>query len=172
MLHLRSPLSDHEIGCSVFLHSEALEVVDVSSVCGFGLVARRQFKPGELILPLTGRLAPVTHKTIQIDARRHLEGSVLAFINHSCRPSAVIVTQDRAVRAFTELKAGEEVTFFYPSTEWEMVRPFECSCGGPDCIGYVAGARYLSAAIFKRYFINPHIRQLSAQQCRKLPKSQ
>jgi hypothetical protein len=93
-----------------------------------------------------------------------LEGSVLAFINHSCRPSAVIVTQDRAVRAFTELKTGEEVTFFYPSTEWEMVRPFECSCGGPDCIGYVAGARYLSAAIFKRYFINPHIRQLKVQQ--------
>jgi hypothetical protein len=140
--------------------------VDVSSVCGFGLVAKRRFRPGELILPLTGRLAPVSYKTIQIDANSHLEGSVLAFINHSCRPSALIVTQDRAVRASTGLKIGEAVTFFYPSTEWEMVQPFECFCGGPDCIGYVAGARYLSAAILRRHFINQHIRQLGAQQYR------
>jgi len=164
MLHLRSPLSDHENDCSSSLHSETLEIVDVGSVCGFGLVAKRQFKPGELILPLTGRLAPVSYKTIQIDANSHVEGPVLAFINHSCRPSAVVVTQDCAVRAFTKLEIGEEVTFFYPSTEWEMARPFECSCGEPDCIGYVAGARYLSAAIFTRYFINLHIRQLSVQQ--------
>jgi len=86
MPHLRSPLSDHENSYPVSLHSEALEVVDVSSVCGFGLVAKRQFKPGELILPLTSRLAPVSYKTIQIDVSSHLERSVLAFINHSCRP--------------------------------------------------------------------------------------
>jgi len=56
MPHLRSPLSDHENDCSSSLHSETLEIVDVGSVCGFGLVAKRQFKPGELILPPTGRL--------------------------------------------------------------------------------------------------------------------
>lgn len=27
------------------------------------------------------------------------------------------------------LKKGQDITFFYPSTEWDMAQGFECSCG-------------------------------------------
>jgi hypothetical protein len=72
------------------------------------------------------------------------------------------VTRQLAVRAWSELKIGQKVTFFYPSTEWEMVRPFECLCSAPGCIRYVAGAKYLSLDLLGRYFINPHVRKLAA----------
>jgi hypothetical protein len=73
------------------------------------------------------------------------------------------VAQTLAVRARTDVKAGEEITFFYPSTEWKMVRPFVCLCGAPGCIGYVAGAKYLPLDRLAQYFINPHIRKLAAE---------
>lgn len=28
------------------------------------------------------------------------------------------------------LKEGDELTFFYPSTEWSMAQPFDCLCKG------------------------------------------
>ena len=40
-----------------------------------------------------------------------------------------------------DIAAGEELTYFYPSTEWEMDRPFRCLCGAPDCVGVVSGAK-------------------------------
>lgn len=137
-------------------------LVDDGSIIGARLVAKRPFRRGDLILPLTGRLTAASYRTIQIDANTHVEGALLAFMNHSCRPSAAVVVQARAVRALTDLTAGDEVTFFYPSTEWEMVRPFECLCGARNCIRYVAGAKYLALETLANYFIiNPHIQRLA-----------
>jgi hypothetical protein len=42
-----------------------------------------------------------------------------------------------------------------------MVRPFKCLCGALNCIGYVAGAKYLALETLTNYFINPHIQQLA-----------
>jgi hypothetical protein len=135
--------------------------VDNDSPYGARLLVQRAFKRGDLILPLVGRHAAPSYKTIQIGLNTHLEGSLTAFINHSCRPSAIIMTQEIAIRAWTDLEAGDEVTFFYPSTEWAMVRPFNCLCGAPDCIGYVAGAKYLPLSLLSRHPVSPHIRQLA-----------
>jgi hypothetical protein len=86
----------------------------------------------------------------------------MAFMNHSCRPTAVVQASALDFRAAVDLKEGDEITFFYPSTEWDMVRPFKCLCGARKCIGIVAGAQYLSIHILKRYFINSHIQKLVA----------
>jgi hypothetical protein len=124
------------------MFESARVVVDEGSIIGAGLIAKRSFRRRGLILPLTRYLATASYRTIQIDASTHVEGSLRAFMNHSCRPTAAVVVPTRAVLAVADLKAGEEVTFFYPSTEWEMVRPFKCLCGALNCIGYVAGAKY------------------------------
>ena len=63
------------------------------------------------------------------------------------------------VFALRDIAAGEELTCFYPSTEWDMVRPFVCGCGAPQCVRFVAGARYLSADVLGRNFVNAHIRR-------------
>jgi hypothetical protein len=84
-------------------------------------------------------------------------------MNHSCRPTSIVLAHALCVRAATDLKAGDEITFFYPSTEWDMVRPFECLCGAHNCIGFVAGAQHLCIATLRRYFLNAHIQELAAE---------
>ena len=41
------------------------------------------------------------------------------------------------------LKVGEEMTFFYPSTEWDMDQGFDCFCGSEVCLGYIGGAKHM-----------------------------
>jgi SET domain len=141
---------------------------DGGLIHGNSLVAKKPFKRGEVIMPVIGTLSAPSYITIQIDVGRHLGGDVIAFLNHSCRPTAVVQAPALDVRAAVDLKEGDEITFFYPSTEWDMVRPFKCLCGARNCIGFVAGAQYLSIDILKRYFINPHIQKLAAGAFRRV----
>jgi hypothetical protein len=84
----------------------------------------------------------------------------LVSLNHHCDPNVVIDTTRRACVATRDIAAGEELGYFYPSTEWIMARPFLCQCGAPNCIRIVTGARHLSTDVLSRYFINEHIRIL------------
>jgi hypothetical protein len=43
------------------------------------------------------------------------------------------------------------------------MRLFECLCRAHNCIGFVAGAQYLSIATLRRYFINAHIQELASE---------
>jgi hypothetical protein len=129
---------------------------------GTRCVASRSLRRGETIVRLSGALTRQSYRTIQIDKHRHLEEpQILAFLNHSCRPTVLVDTRRLSVFAATDIAAGEQLTFFYPSTEWEMVRPFICLCGSAQCLHYIAGARHLSLGTLDRYFINIHIRQLA-----------
>lgn len=40
-----------------------------------------------------------------------------------------------------DVKVGDSLTFFYPSTEWKFDRAFDCLCGAGDgvCVGKVEG---------------------------------
>jgi hypothetical protein len=74
----------------------------------------------------------------------------------------VIDTTTMRVVAARDLEAGEELTFFYPSTEWDMDRPFRCRCGAPECIGVVSGAKHLAPDTLQRFPLAPHIQRLLA----------
>lgn len=78
-------------------------------------------------------------------------------VNHSCEPNVAfdLSSEDQNewhVRALKTIREGEtrkclyaipatkytdhlstyaQVTFFYPSTEWDMAQPFDCICGTP-----------------------------------------
>jgi hypothetical protein len=136
---------------------------------GARCVARRSLRRGEAIVRLSGALTRQNYRTIQIDKYRHLEEPrVLAFLNHSCHPTVLVDTSGLMVLAATDIIAGEELTFFYPSTEWKMVRPFICLCGSTHCLHYIAGARHLSLNTLDRHFINSHMRELAmASLCMK-----
>jgi hypothetical protein len=58
------------------------------------------------------------------------------------------------------LKEGDELTFFYPSTEWTMAQPFECGCGAEECVGQVSGARDMDSSVLERYWLNGHVNGL------------
>ncbi|PLB48312.1 hypothetical protein P170DRAFT_360504 [Aspergillus steynii IBT 23096] len=97
------------------------------------------------------------------DSRIELN-SDLVYCNHSCNPSLVFDITRFEVRVSEDrpLAVGDELTFFYPSTEWEMVQPFRCECSaGPDkCLGFIAGSSKIEPSVLARFWLNDHIRQL------------
>lgn len=68
----------------------------------------------------------------------------------------VRVNPDRA----EGLREGDELTFFYPSTEWHMAQPFECLCKTEECVGWVRGARDMDPQVLGKYWMNGHIEGL------------
>src|SRR5512135_2903220 len=126
------------------------------------LTTTKAFQRGEIICPIpTDALYEKPNQfTVQIGIDQHVEVKELASMNHSCNPSAILDTTRMLVFAARDLAAGDELTFFYPSTEWEMSSPFICLCGARNCIHVVAGARFLPLSTLENHFLNNHIREL------------
>ena len=142
---------------------EPEHLLDVRSVKSFkSLYSKFPFKQGESIcsLPCTSVSNKPTQHTVQAGRYKHIEVGIIASLNHSCNPNLVLDTTRMLVIAARDISPGDELTFFYPSTEWEMAVPFICACGSTNCIHVVAGARYLSPAVLERYFLNQHIRRM------------
>lgn len=59
-----------------------------------------------------------------------------------------------------DLKKGNALTFFYPSTEWDMAQSFECTCGERECNGTIDGAGKMDEKIVRGYWLNRHIEKL------------
>ncbi|KAK4151035.1 histone-lysine N-methyltransferase ash1 [Chaetomidium leptoderma] len=121
----------------------------------FGLFAKLEFPPCTV--------APEpTYATVQMGRDRHLDlNSDLLYINHSCEPSLFFDTANMNVIAGPKgLQPGDELTFFYPSTEWYMAQPFDCLCGTPTCRGRIAGARDMTLTQLNGLWLNGHIHEL------------
>ncbi|KAF5856989.1 hypothetical protein ETB97_006445 [Aspergillus alliaceus] len=68
-----------------------------------------------------------TYTTVATSKNSRIElNSDLVYCNHSCNPSLVFDMTRFEVRVSEDrpLSVGDELTFFYPSTEWKMVQPF------------------------------------------------
>lgn len=140
-----------------------LVVVEDNGRKGKHVVTRGAIRTGAVIIQITGHhvVAVANRFTVQAGGSTHLAGiGPLTFMNHSCAPNVIINTPDMTVTAIRDIAAGEELSFFYPSTEWHMAEPFDCHCGTVSCIGLVAGAASLSDEILSRYFVNQHIHAL------------
>lgn len=132
------------------------------------LFALRGYQPGEMITGFSpGTIsAEPTYLTVQVGTRKHitLEPEFLQYINHSCDPNVFFDTTSMQLLAIKELKEGEELTFFYPSTEWRMTQRFNCYCGSPFCLGKIRGAAYLSKDATDRYRFTDFIQQQLAKR--------
>jgi hypothetical protein len=77
--------------------------------------------------------------------------------------------------------------FFYPSTEWNMSQPFDCSCGAKvrqlsltaiviisdfsslfrvsvqSCLKRISGAKHIPSKTLKTFVVNEHIKRLKAE---------
>jgi len=127
------------------------------------LFALQSFQPGEMIAEFwAGTIAAEpTYLTVQIDVGKHitLQPEFLQYINHSCEPTVFFDTTTMKLVALKEIKDGEEMTFFYPSTEWEMTQPFNCYCGSQRCLGNIRGAAFLQNEVWKQYRLTDFIQQ-------------
>ncbi len=126
------------------------------------LTTQRAYKKGEVIsvIPSESLQNKPTMYTVQIARDRHVEVKELSSMNHSCDPNVILDTTRMLAIAVRDIAGGDELTFFYPSTEWEMSAPFICLCGAPSCIHVVAGARFLPLSTLEHHFLNRHIREL------------
>jgi hypothetical protein len=107
------------------------------------------------------RSRPWRH-SIQIAADAHAEPlpAFLRYLNHSCDPNLFVDVRAGEVVTLRQIEEGEELTFFYPSTEWHMEAPFPCECGSPHCLREIRGASELPGRVLQRYRLSPVIVEL------------
>ena len=135
------------------------------------VVANADIERGEVVLAVTGQeVALPTRYTLQVGRSLHIEAQqdgdgpdgypVWRFMNHGCEPN--IVLRGRSFVAKRFIRAGEEVTFDYDSTEWDMASPFRCHCSSPFCRINIRGYRHLTAAARRQLLeVAPHLRDLA-----------
>ncbi|KAE8824123.1 hypothetical protein PTNB73_09082 [Pyrenophora teres f. teres] len=136
-----------------------------SKIPAWPLRLPRQPAPGALFARITNPTpATVAYSSVQASRDLHIElNSDLVYINHSCAPSLVFDMARWEIRVSDKgegLKEGDELTFFYPSTEWDMAQPFDCLCKKKECVGRVAGARDMDESVLGRYWLNAHVEEL------------
>ena len=103
----------------------------------YGYRATQKIEEGEVLCRIYGReLSKANKYSIQVGEELHLEQDTdtsnvafsVAYLNHSCCPNCFIDVEGRALKALRQIKRGEELTFSYLQTEYEMESPFECLC--------------------------------------------
>lgn len=159
---------------SLLQYPELFEVNEQPGSFNSGLICLKPFKAGDIITRLTGTTpAKKAWSSVQcgIEPDTHIElNSVLVYVNHSCSPNAAFDLsspnqEEWNFKALQDIQAGDELSFFYPSTEWNMKQGFECKCRSSNCLGYIRGAKYLTRAqLEERGFISTHVATLLDQQ--------
>ncbi|MBU3713743.1 MAG: SET domain-containing protein [Ferruginibacter sp.] len=121
------------------------------------------FKKGDVISNFEAEnvLSEPTYLTVQTDEHKHitLSPSYLQNINHSCSPNVFFDTTSMQLIALRQIEANEELTFFYPSTEWEMSQSFNCFCGSKNCLRTIKGAKFVSSQVIKSYRLTDFIKK-------------
>jgi hypothetical protein len=139
---------------------------------GYCLLARKAIRPGEHLLTIEGETSDEPNRySVQVGPGVHVvPPAELApgddspryswrFLNHSCNPNTALV--GRALHALRSIAEGEELTFDYNTTEYDMASPFRCHCG--HCgERQIRGFRHLTAAEQRRIapYLANHLRSL------------
>ncbi len=107
-----------------------------------------------------------TYLTVQTGADSHITllPEFLQYTNHSCEPTVFFNTTTMQLVCLQSMQPGDEFTFFYPSTEWEIAQPFVCNCGSAGCLQLINGASHLSVETLSKYKLTDFIRQQVRQK--------
>lgn len=144
------------------------EVVKNNSTGQKSLLATVSFQPGDIIAPFHAGVVQdyPTYLTVQTGINRHitLMPEFLQYINHSCDPNVFFDTTAMQLVCLKPLQPGDEMTFFYPSTEWDMAQPFVCNCGTDRCLQLINGASHLSGETLKKYRLTDFISEQAKEK--------
>lgn len=143
---------------------DAAEYELVENAVGLGVFAKRALPAQRVLSEMAfgpSRTQPWRH-SIQIALHEHAEPlpTYLRYLNHSCDPNLFIDVRAEQVITLRPIAAGDELTFFYPATEWRMQSPFACACGAVNCVGEIRGAAELPAGVLQRYRLSPVIAEM------------
>ena len=157
-----------EAPCQVLSGNEIVEVrKDLNTGHKF-IVATCAFKPGAVLCAFSARatFAEASRLTIQIGIDRHitLTPKFLQYTNHSCAPNIFFDPTAMRVIVLKAVTPGDELRFFYPSTEWEMAEPFACHCGAGNCLRSINGAAFMPVDVLRQYRLSDFIQQQLADR--------
>ena len=137
-----------------------------------GLFATTAFSKGDIIINFGSSkiIDTPNYLTVQVeeDKHIHLSPEYLQYTNHSCEPNVLFNTSTMQLECLTDIAIGEELTFFYPATEWIISQTFNCHCGKPTCVGLIQGAAELPADILNRYKLTDFINAMAKKYHRLL----
>ncbi|KAI4169682.1 MAG: hypothetical protein LQ343_005504 [Gyalolechia ehrenbergii] len=141
-------------------HPNLFEIVHRSD--DFRTFARSKVNlpPGSILAAIEGATVvnAAAYFTFQAAPDIHMVfNSDFMYFNHSCDPNTVFDFERSEVRVIKHVHAGDSLTWFYPSSEWDMVQPFHCRCGASCCRGWIAGASQLDSEVLQEYWLNNHI---------------
>lgn len=121
---------------------------------GKSLLAKKDIKKGRVVLPVEFEvIKPYSRATayaMQIDDNKFVDTKKFVvgdFINHSCSPSVRINFKKLNFVALRKVKKGEEITYNYLTTEYDLVRDkldFPCNCGSKKCFKSIRGFKFLT----------------------------
>lgn len=124
---------------------------------GQGLYADKTFHPNELVMSVRAKSIydrRYSH-SIQKDWQEHIEMELPAIlINHCCDANIGILDNDKGAFDFIalrEIKNGDELSWDYECSEYEISTPFHCKCGSIKCRGILRGFKYNRDDIKERY---------------------
>jgi len=150
-----------QLSYDIVFSEDIAEVRQATESGAKSLFAKQSFQPGDVLSKFYPEaiLSSATYLTIQLDDKEHISilPEYLRYTNHSCAPNIFFDTAKLEVVCLRPVAVGEEMTFFYPSSEWDMAQPFECCCGTKECLGTIQGAKHLSNEVLKNYTLTDYI---------------
>lgn len=142
-----------------FPSSNDFEVIHRDDNSGLGVITHRAFRKGELVAMFTGDILDViTQHTLQIEPGVHIyDAHFVGYFLHSCSPNVYLDMAERQVIAVRDIKAGEHLLMDYAQTEDVLFKQFPCSCGSPQCRGWITGRREAideQSPLYQQFIVN------------------
>ena len=130
-----------------------------SSIQGMGGFAKVAIDQGTRVLEYVGLRITKAESLVRCEANnayifafnseQDLDGDVpwnpARFINHSCNPNCEAQMEDERIWIVARrgIQPSEEITFNY-AYDLEDYRAYPCSCGSPDCVGYIVAEEFFA----------------------------
>ncbi|MEX0962830.1 MAG: SET domain-containing protein-lysine N-methyltransferase [Pseudohongiellaceae bacterium] len=129
------------------------QVITKDNSTGYGVLALRDFKAGDLVAAITGEVVPeILQHTLQIDQDSHLlDLHFTGYLLHSCSPNISVDMQNMTVTALKDIPANTFLTMDYAQTEAVLYKQFPCSCGSDDCRGWITGSLEMPVGSIANY---------------------
>ncbi|EKG03260.1 hypothetical protein TCSYLVIO_005710 [Trypanosoma cruzi] len=112
-------------------------------------VSRGRHEVNNIVFSSTGVLLPFpVRSTVELPGDQHLRltgGS--EFIRHACQPNLRLAIEGDSIHgiALRPIEGGEQLTYNYLCTEWDIAEPFHCACNTDSCYRFIRGFYYLNA---------------------------
>jgi hypothetical protein len=112
---------------------------------GLAIYSSKTFAPNQIVLsahalsPSSSISKKATSHSIQLDWNTHVLMELPAvLLNHSCHANIGVLENEHNAYDFIALRdigKGEEITFDYECTEYDLSTPFTCHCGDDNSRG-------------------------------------